>query len=208
MSTIDSRDEQMFPKLTPREIDRLRRFGEVRRYAAGNALFVTGDIAPGMYVLIEGSVRVTRRDPLGHSAAQSISWDSFATHSAHEIGCISCADPLQDVRPVEVALTADEQEIAGQSLTTANLDRIRKAYVVAAAGAAQLQCRPFDICRSGEWSFAMSRNLVGIALGAAVAIGAFKARPSISKRGPAVRDRFPARSGAAVLRLCHLRRHR
>ena len=68
MPTIDSRDEQMFPKLTPHEIDRLRRFGEVRPYAAGNALFVTGDVAPGMYVLIKGSVRVTRRDPLGHSA--------------------------------------------------------------------------------------------------------------------------------------------
>ena len=38
-------------------------------------------------------------------------------------------NPLQDVRPVEVALTADEQEIAEQSLTTANLGRIRKAYV-------------------------------------------------------------------------------
>src|ERR1700732_2206816 len=38
-------------------------------------------------------------------------------------------NPLQDVRPVEVALTAGEQEIAGQSLTTANLGRIRKAYV-------------------------------------------------------------------------------
>ena len=35
MSTIDTRREQMFPKLEPREIDRLRRFGEVRRYAAG-----------------------------------------------------------------------------------------------------------------------------------------------------------------------------
>src|SRR3981189_229531 len=68
MSTIDTRREQMFPKLEPREIDRLRRFGEVRRYAAGEALFVTGDIAPGMSVLINGSVRVTRRDPLGHSA--------------------------------------------------------------------------------------------------------------------------------------------
>ena len=68
MSTIDTRHEQMFPKLTPREIDRLRRFGEVRRYAPGEALFLTGDIAPGMYVLIKGSVRVTRRDPLGHSA--------------------------------------------------------------------------------------------------------------------------------------------
>lgn len=63
MSTIDPRDEHVFPKLTPQEIDRLRRFGEVRRYAPGDALFVTGDVAPGMYVLIKGSVRVTRRDP-------------------------------------------------------------------------------------------------------------------------------------------------
>src|ERR1700726_1852677 len=68
MSTIDTRREQMFPRLTPHEIDRLRRFGEVRRYAAGDALFATGDVAPGMYVLIKGSVRVRRRDPLGHSA--------------------------------------------------------------------------------------------------------------------------------------------
>jgi thioredoxin reductase (NADPH) len=68
MSTIDSRREQMFPKLTPQEIDRLRRFGEVRRYAAGDALFVTGKVPPGMYVLISGSVRVTRSDPLGHRA--------------------------------------------------------------------------------------------------------------------------------------------
>ena len=68
MSTIDPRDEHVFPKLTPQEIDRLRRFGEVRRYAPGDALFVTGDVAPGMYVLIKGSVRVTRRDPLGHVA--------------------------------------------------------------------------------------------------------------------------------------------
>src|SRR5712664_3645195 len=68
MSTIDTRRQQMFPRLEPREIDRLRRFGVVRRYAAGQALFVTGEIAPGMVVLIRGSVRVTRRDPLGHSA--------------------------------------------------------------------------------------------------------------------------------------------
>src|ERR1700693_2793967 len=68
MSTIDTRRGQMFPKLEAREIDRLRRFGDVRRYSAGEALFVTGEIAPGMAVLIKGSVRVTRRDPLGHRA--------------------------------------------------------------------------------------------------------------------------------------------
>src|ERR1700682_6026199 len=68
MTTIDNRNEQMFPKLTPNEINRLHRFGEVRHYAPGEALFVTGSVAPGMWVLIKGSVRVTRRDPLGHSA--------------------------------------------------------------------------------------------------------------------------------------------
>src|SRR6185295_18652210 len=68
MATNDNRNEQMFPKLTPNEINRLHRFGEVRHYAPGEALFVTGSVAPGMCVLIKGSVRVTRRDPLGHSA--------------------------------------------------------------------------------------------------------------------------------------------
>jgi thioredoxin reductase (NADPH) len=67
-TTIDIRNEQMFPKLTPHDIDRLRRFGEIRHYDAGEALFLTGDIAPGMYVLIKGSVHVTQRDPLGHRA--------------------------------------------------------------------------------------------------------------------------------------------
>src|SRR5258707_4796121 len=66
MSMIDSRREQMFPTLAPQEIDRIRRFGRIRRYGAGEALFTTGEIAPGMYVLIKGSVRVVRRDPLGH----------------------------------------------------------------------------------------------------------------------------------------------
>jgi hypothetical protein len=47
MSTIDMRREQMFPKLEPREIDRLRRYATVRRYAASEALFVTGEVAPG-----------------------------------------------------------------------------------------------------------------------------------------------------------------
>src|SRR6202022_1307085 len=68
MSTVDTHREHMFPKLAPHEIDRLRRFGKIRHYAPGEALFVTGDVAPGMYVLIKGSVRVTRRDPLGHVA--------------------------------------------------------------------------------------------------------------------------------------------
>jgi thioredoxin reductase (NADPH) len=66
MATIDSRREQMFPKLTPQEIDRIRRFGTVQRYAKGALLLKTGDVSPGMFVLISGEVAVSWRDGLGH----------------------------------------------------------------------------------------------------------------------------------------------
>src|ERR1700732_1837656 len=98
MSTIDYRNEQMFPKLTPNEIGRLRRFGEVRNYAPGEALFVTGSVAPGMYVLIKGSVRVTRRDPLGHSApiAEQGPGDFVA-----EVGQLSDQPAFVDVHAID-----------------------------------------------------------------------------------------------------------
>ena len=53
MSTIDTRREQMFPKLQPREIDRLRRFGEVRRYSAGNRVLDLGCGASQFLPLIQ-----------------------------------------------------------------------------------------------------------------------------------------------------------
>jgi thioredoxin reductase (NADPH) len=66
MSTIEQRRDQMFPKLRPEEIERLRQFGEVRRYKAGDLLFMTGEPSPGMFVLIVGTVAVSSRDGLGH----------------------------------------------------------------------------------------------------------------------------------------------
>ena len=55
----------MFPKLSPAEIDRLRRFGTVRRYRAGEPLYRTGEMSPGMFVIISGTVALTRREGLG-----------------------------------------------------------------------------------------------------------------------------------------------
>ena len=98
MSTIDTRREQMFPKLEPREIDRLRRFGDVRRYSAGEALFVTGEIAHGMVVLIKGSVRVTRRDPLGHHAPIA---EQGAGEFVAEVGQLSGQPAFVDVHAID-----------------------------------------------------------------------------------------------------------
>ncbi len=58
--------EQTFPTLTPQEIARMRRFGEVRRYKDGDMLFETGKPGPGMFVLLSGQVAITQRDGLGH----------------------------------------------------------------------------------------------------------------------------------------------
>ena len=60
------RHEQTFPTLTPHEIERMRRFGETRAYKPGEALFETGKVGPGMFVVLSGHVAITQRDGLGH----------------------------------------------------------------------------------------------------------------------------------------------
>ena len=60
------RHEQTFPALTPQEIGRMRRFGEVRAYRHGERLFETGKPGPGMFLVLSGHVAITQRDGLGH----------------------------------------------------------------------------------------------------------------------------------------------
>ncbi len=60
------RYDETFPTLTAGEIDRLRRFGTLRKYAGGEKLFETGKPAPGMFVLLSGTVAITQHDGLGH----------------------------------------------------------------------------------------------------------------------------------------------
>ena len=59
------RYEQTFPALTAQEIARIRRFGEERNYKNGEALFETGKIGPGMFVVLSGHVAITNRDGFG-----------------------------------------------------------------------------------------------------------------------------------------------
>src|SRR5436190_9884437 len=60
------RQEQTFPTLTAHEIDRMRRFGDVRSYKDGERLFETGKPGPGMFVVLSGHVTNTQRDGLGN----------------------------------------------------------------------------------------------------------------------------------------------
>ena len=64
-SIIVSRHAQAFPTLAPEEIERLRRFGELKSYDAGSRLVTAGEVSPGMFVVLRGQVEVTHRSVLG-----------------------------------------------------------------------------------------------------------------------------------------------
>jgi thioredoxin reductase (NADPH) len=60
------RYQETFPALTAQEIDRLRRYGSMRKYSDGEKLFEAGKISPGMFVVLKGHVAISQRDGLGH----------------------------------------------------------------------------------------------------------------------------------------------
>jgi thioredoxin reductase (NADPH) len=66
-AALASRFHQMFPVLSETEIDHVRRFGEIRRFAAGQLLFHAGEAVPGMYVILSGRIAIVPRDALGQA---------------------------------------------------------------------------------------------------------------------------------------------
>src|SRR5258707_4782995 len=64
-SIIDTRRHQMFPALEPAEIERVRRFGKVRSYGAGEALAKVGEVGLGLTVILTGKVDITQHDQSG-----------------------------------------------------------------------------------------------------------------------------------------------
>ena len=68
-SIIDTRSHQMFPVLEPAEIERVRRFGKVRSYGAGEALAKVGEVGPGLTIILAGKVDITQHDESGRRTA-------------------------------------------------------------------------------------------------------------------------------------------
>ena len=72
---MDTRRHQMFPVLEPMEIERVRRFGKVRSYGAGEALAKVGEKGHGLTVILAGTVDVTQHDESGRR-------DPIVTHGS------------------------------------------------------------------------------------------------------------------------------
>jgi thioredoxin reductase (NADPH) len=60
------RYQETFPALTAPEIDRLRRYGSLRKFSDGEKLLEAGKLSLGMFVVLKGQVAISQRDGLGH----------------------------------------------------------------------------------------------------------------------------------------------
>ncbi|WP_440976510.1 FAD-dependent oxidoreductase [Pseudoxanthomonas winnipegensis] len=68
MALIDTRHHQMYPALDAGQLATARRFasGPLRRFAPGEEVFAVGDHPAPVWLVLEGSIVVSRRDGLGH----------------------------------------------------------------------------------------------------------------------------------------------
>jgi thioredoxin reductase (NADPH) len=64
-SIIETRRDQIFPHLDATDVERASRFGEVRRFAAGEALAAIGEVGLGLAIILSGQVDVYRNDAHG-----------------------------------------------------------------------------------------------------------------------------------------------
>ncbi len=134
---IETRYEQMFPTLEPAEVERLRRFGERRAYRAGERLVATGEISPGMFVVLTGEVAITQHNALGRDEA-------IVTHGPGsfmgELTQLSGRPSLVDahaVKPVE-ALVIPPRRLRDVLVAEAELgERIMRALILRRVGLLQ-----------------------------------------------------------------------
>jgi thioredoxin reductase (NADPH) len=71
-SIREQRHDQIYPTLDPLEIERVRRFGKLRSFAAGESLWTAGQVAPGLMVILAGRVAVSERDQFDNHKAIAV----------------------------------------------------------------------------------------------------------------------------------------
>jgi thioredoxin reductase (NADPH) len=134
MSKLEARRAQVFPVLTQSEIDRLRRFGAVRHWADGEAIFVAGGKNPGMLLTLSGQVRISQCDGMGNDHKIV---DHGPGEFTAEVGQLSGAPALANAHalgPVEALLIPAE---AMRALVVAEAElgeRIMRALILRRVG--------------------------------------------------------------------------
>jgi thioredoxin reductase (NADPH) len=127
---LGDRRDQMFPILAPGDIQRLRRFGELHAYAAGEALQRVGETGHGLTVILRGEVLVTQRSATGLvTPIVTHGPGSFLGELAHLSGRASLVD-ADAHGPVE-ALVLPPERLRAVLVAEADLgERLMRALIL------------------------------------------------------------------------------
>src|SRR3954465_6378932 len=131
---LEMRREQMFPQLQPAEIERLRRFGKIKMWRAGEHLMEAGKPGLGMIIVLKGCVRITRKNAL---SADAPIVEHGPGQFVAEVGQLSGRPSLVDgvaLNDVE-ALVIDSASLRALVIAEAELgERIMRALILRRVG--------------------------------------------------------------------------
>jgi len=133
-SSLESRRHQMFPILTPVEIERMRRYGTVQHYPAGSLVCEIGRPGPGLFVVLQGHVEMSSRDGLGRS---SIVTERGPGGFVAEVGQLSGKPALLDGRALDevTGLMIEPNRLRALLIAEADLgERIMRALILRRVG--------------------------------------------------------------------------
>ena len=65
-SVIDTRRDQMFPKLSAHDFARLKRFGCIKTFAPGTMIMKAGEVALGLAFVLKGTIDVRQGGAVSH----------------------------------------------------------------------------------------------------------------------------------------------
>ena len=156
------RREQMYPMLEPWEVDRLRRFGEVQRWADGEALVRVGDTGAGTSVILSGEVVITQQS--GVSERQQI-WAHQPGSFIGELAQLSGRPSLVDAHargPVEAVVISPEK-LRALLVAEAELgERIMRALILRRVGLIRLgTVGPVIVGRADDGDVLRLENFLG-----------------------------------------------
>jgi len=116
------------------EIERVRRFGECRSFPAGTKIFTTGQVAPGLIVVLSGKVEVSQTDKSGHrKTLVTHSPGHFMGELAQLAGRPSFVDAAAD-GPVDALIIAPDR-LRALFVAEAELgERIMRALIIRRMG--------------------------------------------------------------------------
>ena len=129
-SIREQRYDQIYPTLDPLEIERVRRFGNARSFAAGESLWTAGQVAPGLVVILTGKVAVTERDQFdNHKPIAVHGPGNFLGELALLSGRPALVDAIAQ-EPVE-ALIIQSERLRALMIAEAELgERIMRALIL------------------------------------------------------------------------------